>query len=189
MKSLLYVIVLIIVCASCHKEVSQQEKFSAFLNTVPDLKFPFQTNSNEELQTKFGVDTTYKAFINESANEVYGKFPINDSVYGVVFLVAGDIVFPLLTTYNERGKNIKNLESFFVEMDCVLTKDLDWETGHNLNAFNDLLYGGFGVHEYEESIILFWINFKESEKFLSEDLKRILEIIHDHEHIEFSIVD
>ena len=109
MKSLLYFIILIIVCVSCHKEVSQQEKFSAFLNTVPDLKFPFQTNSNEELQTKFGVDTTYKEFINESANKVYAKFTINDSIYGVVFLVAGDIVFPLLTTYNKSGKKIEEL--------------------------------------------------------------------------------
>ncbi|MBL7935696.1 MAG: hypothetical protein JNM51_07795 [Bacteroidia bacterium] len=45
-----------------------------------------------------------------------------------------------------EGKNIKNLESFFEEIDRVLTKDLDWDTGHNLNSFNDLLYGGFGVH-------------------------------------------
>lgn len=107
-KALLFIIVCISFVA-CNKEVTQQEKFSAFLNTVPDLKFPFKTNSNEELQTKFGVDTTYKAFINESANEVYGKFTINDSVYGVVFLVAGDIVFPLLTTYHKTGKKIEEL--------------------------------------------------------------------------------
>ena len=62
-----------------------------------------------------------------------------------------------------EGKNIKNLESFFEEIDRVLTKDLDWDTGHNLNSFNDLLYGGFGVHDYEESIELIWKDFNESQ--------------------------
>jgi RNAse (barnase) inhibitor barstar len=37
-----------------------------------------------------------------------------------------------------------------------LTKDLNWDTGHNLNALNDLLRGGFGVHDYEEPIKLIW---------------------------------
>ena len=69
-----------------------------------------------------------------------------------------------------EGKNIRNLESFFVETDRVLTKDLDWETGHNLNAFNDLLYGGFGVHDYEEPIELIWKDFNECRSCLSEDL-------------------
>ncbi len=37
------------------------------------------------------------------------------------------------------------MEGFYDEIDRVLTKDLDWKTGHNLNALNDLLRGGFGV--------------------------------------------
>ena len=40
-----------------------------------------------------------------------------------------------------NGDNFADLESFYVEIDRVLTKDLDWETGHNLDAFNDLLRG------------------------------------------------
>ena len=48
-----------------------------------------------------------------------------------------------------NGDNFADLESFYVEIDRVLTKDLDWETGHNLDAFNDLLRGGFGAYEYE----------------------------------------
>ena len=57
-----------------------------------------------------------------------------------------------------NGDNFSDLESFYDEIDRVLTKDLDWKTGHNLNAFHDLLRGGFGVHEYEEPIILIWKN-------------------------------
>lgn len=89
-----------------------------------------------------------------------------------------------------EGKNIRNLESFFVETDRVLTKDLDWETGHNLNAFNDLLYGGFGVHEYEESIELIWKDFNESRSCLTQDLlSSILDLIRSHQHIELRVID
>jgi RNAse (barnase) inhibitor barstar len=43
-----------------------------------------------------------------------------------------------------------------------LTKDLGWDTGHNLDAFNDLLRGGFGVYEYKEPIKLTWKNISKS---------------------------
>jgi len=72
----------------------------------------------------------------------------------------------------------------------VLTKDLDWKTGHNLNAFNDLLRGGFGVYEYEEPIKLVWTNFSNSKKTLGQELiDRLVEVITDHDHIEFTTTD
>ena len=58
------------------------------------------------------------------------------------------------------GNNFSDLEGFYNEIDKILTKDLNWKTGHNLDAYNDLLRGGFGVHEYEEPIVLRWINYK-----------------------------
>jgi RNAse (barnase) inhibitor barstar len=85
-----------------------------------------------------------------------------------------------------NGDNFSDLESFFDEIDRVLTKNLDWETGHNLNAFNDLLRGGFGVYEYEEPVKIIWTNFTESRETLGNETTDILlEIINDHEHIEF----
>jgi RNAse (barnase) inhibitor barstar len=60
------------------------------------------------------------------------------------------------------GNNFDDLEGFYCEIDRVLTKDLNWKTGHNLDAFNDLLRGGFGVHEYGEPILLRWKNYDKS---------------------------
>lgn len=54
------------------------------------------------------------------------------------------------------GSKFNNTVEFYIEIDKVLTKDLTWKTGHNLDAFNDLLRGGFGVHEYSEPIIIIW---------------------------------
>ncbi|MBK8367664.1 MAG: hypothetical protein IPL10_09655 [Bacteroidetes bacterium] len=109
MKSLLSVIVLIIICASCRKEVSQQEKFSTFFNTIPDLKLPFITDSGEDLQAVFYPDTIYNEFVGDNVYGIYGKTKINDSIFGIVYLNPGDIVFPLLVTYNSTGKKIDEL--------------------------------------------------------------------------------
>lgn len=89
------------------------------------------------------------------------------------------------------GKNFETLEEFYYEADKVLTKGLTWNTGHNLDAFNDLLRGGFGVHDYEEPITLIWKSSTKS-KFDLIDTKEnetiydiLVSIIKDHKHIEF----
>jgi|GEM_PF-258601 len=64
------------------------------------------------------------------------------------------------------GKKFDDLECFYCEIDNLFTKNLNWKTGHNLAAFNDLLRGGFGVHEYSEPIKIIWINFQKSKKDL-----------------------
>lgn len=64
------------------------------------------------------------------------------------------------------GNKFSDLEGFYIEIDKLLTKDLDWKTGHNMDAFNDLLRGGFGVHEYGEPLHIMWINFAKSRQDL-----------------------
>jgi RNAse (barnase) inhibitor barstar len=89
-----------------------------------------------------------------------------------------------------NGDNFSDLESFYDEIDRVLTKDLEWETGHNLDAFNDLLRGGFGVYGYFEPVKIVWTKISESKKKLGRELTdTLLEIITDHDHIEFETRD
>ncbi len=64
------------------------------------------------------------------------------------------------------GNRFSDIEGFYTEIDRLLTRDLDWKTGHNLNAFNDLLRGGFGFHEYGEALHVTWINASKSKKDL-----------------------
>ena len=89
------------------------------------------------------------------------------------------------------GENFSTLEEFYDEMDKIFTKQIGWETGHNLDAFNDILSGGFGVYEYEESIILIWKNYAKSYKLLGQKtIDIITEIINQHNyHIEFIKTD
>lgn len=78
------------------------------------------------------------------------------------------------------GKNFNDLEGFYCEIDKLLTKNLKWETGHNFAAFNDLLRGGFGVHEDSETIVIKWINYNKSKTDLGNyTILTLLEIICD----------
>lgn len=89
------------------------------------------------------------------------------------------------------GNNFSNLDEFYDEIDKKFTKDLDFKTGHNLDAFNDILHGGFGVYEYDESVKVIWKNFEKSKKDFQDQksgdddlIDVILEIIRDHKHID-----
>ncbi|MBQ2956561.1 MAG: serine hydrolase [Clostridia bacterium] len=75
------------------------------------------------------------------------------------------------------GERFDDMEGFYQEIDRLLTKDLPWETGHNLDAFNDLLRGGFGVHEYGEPIRIKWIHHGKSRRDLGEEMIGILKEI------------
>jgi RNAse (barnase) inhibitor barstar len=65
-----------------------------------------------------------------------------------------------------NGNNFSDLESFYDEVDRVLIKDLDWKTGHNLDAFDDILRGGFGVVEPGEAYKIIWQNASKSKNDL-----------------------
>lgn len=80
------------------------------------------------------------------------------------------------------GDRFQSLEGFYVEMQRIFTDELNWEIGHNLDAFNDLLRGGFGMHEYGEPIHIIWRNLGKSREVLGERmLNRILTVICDQE--------
>ena len=64
------------------------------------------------------------------------------------------------------GSRFDTMEGFYKEAARVLTKDTGFTPGRNLNAFNDLLRGGFGLHEYGEPITLVWKDSAKSRKEL-----------------------
>lgn len=56
------------------------------------------------------------------------------------------------------GNKFSNLNEFYDEIELKLTNGLGWKIGRNLDALNDVLDGGFGVHEINENIELIWLN-------------------------------
>jgi len=85
------------------------------------------------------------------------------------------------------GNNFTNLSEFYDEVESKFTKGLGWRIGRNLNAYNDVLVGGFGVHDYEEPIKIRWTNSDKSKEHLGRLFDTIIEITVGHEHIQLKI--
>lgn len=64
------------------------------------------------------------------------------------------------------GSVIDTMDQFYDEVEKKLTSNLTWRPGRNLDALNDLLRGGFGVHEDHEPIIVRWIQSARSREVL-----------------------
>ena len=64
------------------------------------------------------------------------------------------------------ANQFSTLSSFYTAVEKAFTKDLGWHIGRNLDAFNDLPRGGFGVHDYEEPVRLIWLHSDKSQQDL-----------------------
>ncbi len=81
------------------------------------------------------------------------------------------------------GRRFSNMAGFYDEVERVFTFGLGWKIGRNLNAFNDILRGGFGRHEYGQPIHIQWLAYEKSIRNLGkETMDTIVEIILDTDH-------
>ncbi|AWX44814.1 hypothetical protein HME9304_01819 [Flagellimonas maritima] len=88
------------------------------------------------------------------------------------------------TEYVVNGTRITSEKVFYNEIEKLLTYGLNWKIGRNLNAFADVLRGGFGTFDCDEKIVLKWKNFSKSEAHLKPVfLNRVLEIIEESENV------
>ena len=87
--------------------------------------------------------------------------------------------FQSMETYRIDGERFSSLEEFYEEISRVLIPNAKW--GHNLDAFNDILRGGFGTPD--EGFFLIWENSAVSKRRLGyPETERILEIRLDRCH-------
>jgi|TARA_B110000116_G_scaffold265676_1_gene275211 RNAse (barnase) inhibitor barstar len=71
-----------------------------------------------------------------------------------------------MRTIEINGNNFSNLSEFYDEVESKMTSGLNWKIGRNLNAFDDVLSGGFGVHDVDEKYQLNWKNVEKSKSEL-----------------------
>lgn len=84
------------------------------------------------------------------------------------------------------GDAFSDLTGFYDEIERKFMK-VDWKMGRNLNAFNDVMRGGFIVTEYEDPLKVVWNNSTKSKNDLSKSFDTILEIIGEHKHINLEL--
>lgn len=81
------------------------------------------------------------------------------------------------------GRRFSNMAGFYDEVERVFTFGLDWKIGRNLNAFNDILRGGFGRHAYGQPIHIQWLAYEKSVRDLGKEMMdTIVEIILDTDY-------
>lgn len=61
-----------------------------------------------------------------------------------------------------NGENFSDLAGCYQEMNSLFIHGTGWKMGHSLDALNDILYGGFGVFEPGEPVVVIWQNFSKS---------------------------
>ncbi len=76
-----------------------------------------------------------------------------------------------------NGWAFTTMDGFYDEVERVFTCGLTWRIGRNLNAFNDVLRGGFGRHEPGVPILVRWLGFAKSERNVGPDMMAAIEEI------------
>ena len=75
-----------------------------------------------------------------------------------------------------NGDRFSDLEGFYEEVSEHLIPGAEW--GRNLDAFNDILRGGFGTPE--SGFHLLWLNSQKSQQELGSTFEELVEIIRVH---------
>lgn len=70
------------------------------------------------------------------------------------------------------GDLISDIPSFYRELNRVFMAGEDWKLGNSLDAFNDLLYGGFGAIKNNGPVRLLWRNMEKSREALGYDVTK-----------------
>ncbi|MDD2295594.1 MAG: NAD(P)H-dependent oxidoreductase [Eubacteriales bacterium] len=77
-----------------------------------------------------------------------------------------------------EGKRFHDMEGFYREMGRLLNHDPDFQPGHNLDALNDLLCGGFGAVAPGDFLTIRWHDFTKSLQDLSaENVQKIIQVM------------
>ncbi|MGE4443994.1 MAG: barstar family protein [Candidatus Altimarinota bacterium] len=87
-----------------------------------------------------------------------------------------------MKTFTINGSHLNNLDDFYDTIEKLFLQNIDFKFGRNLDAFSDILSGGFGSFDEEEKIEIIWKDFEVSRKNLK-NIDIIEEIITEQEHI------
>jgi RNAse (barnase) inhibitor barstar len=72
-----------------------------------------------------------------------------------------------------EGNSINDIASFYEEINRVFMVGESWIIGHSLDAFNDLLFGGYGALQGAQLVELLWHNMDHSRRALGCQTTRV----------------
>ncbi len=72
-----------------------------------------------------------------------------------------------------EGNRINDIASFYEEINRVFMPGESWRIGQSLDAFNDLLFGGYGTLQGFQSVELVWHHMAHSRQALGDQATRV----------------
>lgn len=95
-----------------------------------------------------------------------------------------------MNVYTINGNKFRSPKAFYKYAESIFTTGLSWRTGENLDAFADLLEGGFGEHGLGELIKVRWINMVKSRETLPANFYHsLVDILESAENVIFEQVE
>ena len=90
--------------------------------------------------------------------------------------------------YCINGTRLLTPKAFYAYTANLLISNLSWTPSSNLDAFAELLEGGFGKHDLNESIHITWINMHKSREVLpARFLRDVIEILRETKHVTLEV--
>ena len=89
--------------------------FKKFKSSIPQLSFPISFNTMNYPDKKFQINIDsllFEKYKSQYANEIFGKLYENEKSVGIIYTVYGDVLTPILMTYNNAGVKIDSLNLF-----------------------------------------------------------------------------
>ncbi len=77
-----------------------------------------------------------------------------------------------MKTLTIRGRYIRDIPSFYAEVNRVFMADEGWKLGESLDAFNDLLFGGYGAIAGSDPVEIVWEDIEASRAALGIETTR-----------------
>ena len=65
------------------------------------------------------------------------------------------------------AKEFSTIDEFFIQVELHLTNEPEADFSHDFIGFEDVLMGGFGIHDFEEPLKIVWKNSEKSRKELN----------------------
>jgi RNAse (barnase) inhibitor barstar len=59
-------------------------------------------------------------------------------------------------TFHLDGGRIRDIPSFYDELNRVFMHEVDWQLGQSLDALDDMLYGGYGTADGDGPVTVVW---------------------------------
>ena len=75
-------------------------------------------------------------------------------------------------TFVIDGGNIRDIPSFYDELNRVFMAGEDWQLGASLDALNDMLHGGYGAIRGSDSVEVVWHDHEQSRAALGLETTR-----------------